>query len=63
MKNQDNTISLRLTLEEVNSILSSLGGRPYIQVYELIQKIQQQADAQVQQQADPPSASAEPEDV
>ncbi|MCB9230949.1 MAG: hypothetical protein H6581_04765 [Bacteroidia bacterium] len=40
-------ITLALTLEEVNAILSSLGNQPYAQVFNLISKIQQQAAPQV----------------
>jgi hypothetical protein len=41
-------ISVNLTLEEVNQILESLGQRPYIEVFQLINKIKVQAEAQVQ---------------
>lgn len=41
-------ISLNLTLEEVNQILDSLGQRPYVDVFQLIGKIQAQAEAQLQ---------------
>lgn len=50
---QDNTITLRLTLDDVNTILSSLGGQPYIKVFELVETIRQQADEQVREQDDP----------
>ena len=40
-------IQLRLTLAEVNQILDALGERPYKQTYQLISKIQQQAEAQL----------------
>ncbi len=43
-------ISINLTIEEVNEILESLGKRPYIEVFELINKIQGQAQAQLQAQ-------------
>jgi hypothetical protein len=43
-------ISINLTIEEVNKILDSLGQRPYIEVFELINKIQGQAQAQLQAQ-------------
>ncbi len=51
MQNQNN-LTLHLTLDEVNTILTSLGNLPYVQVYELIQKIQGQAGAQVQQETE-----------
>ena len=43
-------ISINLTIEEVNKILESLGQRPYVEVFQLINKIQAQAEAQVQAQ-------------
>lgn len=47
--NQDQNVSLELTIEEINTTLNALGNLPYIQVFGLIQKIQQQAGQQVQQ--------------
>ena len=41
-------IHLHLTLAEVNQILDALGEKSYKQVYQLISKIQQQAEAQLQ---------------
>lgn len=41
-------ISINLTIEEVNQILESLGQRPYVEVFQLINKIQAQAEAQLQ---------------
>lgn len=40
-------INLQLSIEEVNTLLASLGNMPYVQVYSLVQKIQQQASAQL----------------
>jgi hypothetical protein len=40
-------ITLQLSIEEVNMLLTSLGNQPYVQVYGLIQKIQQQATVQL----------------
>ena len=40
-------INLTLKVEEVNLILTSLGNLPFIQVHELIGKIQSQASAQL----------------
>jgi hypothetical protein len=40
-------IQLELSLEEVNLILESLGQQPYVKVYQLVQKIHQQAQAQI----------------
>jgi hypothetical protein len=42
-------IQLRLTLSEVNQILDALGEKSYKQVYQLIIKVQQQAEAQLQE--------------
>ena len=42
-------VQLRLTLAEVNQILDALGEKSYKQVYQLIIKIQQQAESQLQQ--------------
>lgn len=42
-------ISLKLTMEETNKIMTALGNLPYVQVFELISKIQQQASGQIQQ--------------
>lgn len=41
------TFNLSLSLDEVNFILESLGKRSYIKVHQLIEKIKQQADAQL----------------
>jgi hypothetical protein len=42
-------VQLQLTLAEVNQILDALGEKSYKQVYQLIVKIQQQAENQLQQ--------------
>ena len=42
-------VQLQLTLAEVNQILDALGEKSYKQVYQLIIKIQQQAESQLQQ--------------
>ncbi|MBT9314056.1 hypothetical protein [Leptothoe spongobia] len=41
-------ISINITIEEVNLILETLGQRPYVEVFQLINKIKAQAEAQVQ---------------
>ena len=41
-------VQLQLTLAEVNQILDALGEKSYKQVYQLIVKIQQQAESQLQ---------------
>ena len=43
-------MKLELTIAEINMILQALGSAPYAQVFELVQKIQQQAQAQVAEQ-------------
>lgn len=40
-------MKLELTVEEINLILQALGNAPYAQVFELVGKIQQQAQAQI----------------
>jgi hypothetical protein len=42
-------VQLQLTLAEVNQILDALGEKRYNQVYQLIIKIQRQAENQLQQ--------------
>ena len=41
-------MSINLTIEEVNKILESLGQLPYVEVFQLINKIKAQAEAQIQ---------------
>jgi hypothetical protein len=41
-------VQLQLTLPEVNQILDALGEKSYKQVYQLIIKIQQQAENQLE---------------
>jgi hypothetical protein len=41
-------IKLELSLEELNKVLTALGNLPYVQVFELIANIQQQAEGQLQ---------------
>lgn len=41
-------LNLQLTINELNVILESLGSQPYLRVYELIGKLHQQAQAQLQ---------------
>lgn len=52
-------INFLLTLEEANQILAALGQGPYLQVYRLIEKIQQQA----QEQLKPGTGKKEPEEA
>jgi len=41
-------MKIELTINEINVILQALGNAPYAQVFELIEKIRTQAQAQVQ---------------
>lgn len=49
--NEIQEVKITLTLGEVNQILDALGNVPYRQVFQLIGKIQMQAEAQLQQPA------------
>lgn len=40
-------LSLNLTVDEINLILDALGQRPYAEVFQLVGKIQAQAEAQL----------------
>ena len=42
---------LRLTIDEINIIFSALGERPFKEVYELVGKINEQSNQQLQDQA------------
>lgn len=44
-------IKLDLTVDEVNVILQALGELPFKQVYPLVNKIQEQAAAQLEEKA------------
>ena len=44
-------IQLILTIDEANLILAALGQQPYLKVADLIQKIQRQGAAQMQEPA------------
>ncbi|HEY9528433.1 MAG TPA: hypothetical protein VIR02_15180 [Anaerolineales bacterium] len=43
-------IRLVLTLDEINQILAALGSQPYKDVFQLVTKVQQQAQAQLESQ-------------
>ncbi|HQU58022.1 MAG TPA: hypothetical protein PLU64_02475 [Saprospiraceae bacterium] len=47
-------LELKLSVDEVNQILEGLGNLPFKQVFALINKIQNQAEAQLQE-APPPA--------
>ena len=40
-------MKLDLTINEVNIIMQALGNMPYAQVFELVQKIREQAQSQI----------------
>lgn len=41
-------MKIELTIAEINTLLHSLGNMPYAQVFELVDKIRTQAQAQMQ---------------
>ena len=55
-----NPIQLSLSVEEVNLILEALGQQPYAKVYQLIGKIQQQAETQIREADSHPAQPAAP---
>ena len=44
---EKSTIQFQLDIEEANTILKALGRMPYEEVYQLIDKLQHQAQAQI----------------
>jgi hypothetical protein len=48
------TLKLELDIEETNLILEALGQLPFVRVYKLIARIQEQAREQMQPAADEP---------
>ena len=46
-KKEMQTIHINLTLDEINQILKALGTQPYADVFQLINKIQMQAETQL----------------
>ncbi len=44
------TIKLELEVEDTNLILEALGQLPFVRVYQVISRIQEQARAQIQEQ-------------
>ncbi len=51
-------ITLDITLEEANLILEALGNLPFVKVYALISKIQEQAGQQFEANKDAPAQPA-----
>ena len=54
-------IVLKVTLDEANLVLESLGNQPFVKVHELIGKIHQQAQRQVEPVSD--TQKAQPANV
>lgn len=61
--NQPQSIKINLTLQEANQILDALGGLPFRDVYQLINKIQNQAEAQLQTPSTLPTSESFTDDV
>jgi len=53
-------INLRLTADEINLLLEGLGSMPFVKVYALIAKIQQQASDQLNKATEPSDTVAAP---
>lgn len=49
MNQKNQPIQLSLSISEINQILESLGELPFIKVYQIIDKIQHQTQAQLHQ--------------
>ena len=45
-------VQLSLTLEEINQILGAIGQQPYVEIFRLINKIQEQVEPQVKSASD-----------
>lgn len=52
MNEPANDLHLTLSVMEVNQILQALGSQAYVDVYLLINKLQQQADQQLSSEVD-----------
>lgn len=50
-------LQLTLSIAEVNQILKALGQLKYADVFQLVSKIQQQADTQLNERKQPPGQS------
>ena len=51
-------VRLEITLEETNLILEALGQMPFARVYQLVNKIQQQASQQVEESQEQDSSQS-----
>lgn len=45
----DKSVSIDLQVSDWNVVMNALGGRPFAEVAELVNKIRQQADAQLRE--------------
>jgi hypothetical protein len=52
-------MKFEFTIDEVNVIMASLGKAPYESVFQLVEKIREQAAPQIQQQAPAPAPEVE----
>lgn len=50
-------VRLELTLQETNQILEALGQMPFARVYQLVNKIQQQASEQIEERQEEQDSS------
>ena len=55
-----NELNFKLTVNEANTILQALGNMPFVQVYPLIQKLQQQAAQQMEGNLEAPKPQEAP---
>ena len=55
VRGRDRRLDLKLGLDEINYVLSVLGARPYVEVFQLISNI----EAQARQQLQPPPPPAD----
>lgn len=51
-------VHLELTLDEANLVMEALGAMPYVRVYALVAKLQQQAQQQLQSAESSPTPAA-----
>lgn len=60
MNDESKTVGLSLSLAEINQILEALGNQPYVRVFQLIGKIQQQVEGQLSGRAQAPNGAPAP---
>lgn len=61
--NDQPTLHLELSIEEVNLILDALGDQPFKSVYTLVSRLQSQARNQLQGMAEPVSEADTPQEA